>query len=200
MTAGRFSEGLASWRRVIASVPDIDNRLTIFDNAAADIGNDVANGLDKLTAVDELQEMASAYGLVDAAGDDEIQSIIAAAIARGEQQAEIVPDELEQPKTDWRHAAQACRVGTRLGHRATSDLVAVVSATCAASCRSSQVIPELVSHRWPPTLLRALAPPAAHGPTADKHRTAPVSCCPPRMHRMTPSARASKSQVPTSTA
>ena len=48
---GKFSEGFASWRNVLITVPQVD-RQKIFANAAADVAGFVARGLDKIVAAD----------------------------------------------------------------------------------------------------------------------------------------------------
>ena len=76
---GIFAEAFASWRRVIASGTDLEARLTLFEHAALDVAGYTAKGLAKPDAADELQSIASAFGLIEARGDDEIQGVIARA-------------------------------------------------------------------------------------------------------------------------
>jgi RecA-family ATPase len=84
MSTDRFSEGFASWRMVLASLPndDIETRSTIFDNACKDVAGYVAKGLDRAHAVDELRAIALAYGLIQHFGEDNIQARIAEAFAK----------------------------------------------------------------------------------------------------------------------
>jgi RecA-family ATPase len=84
MSTDRFSEGFASWRMVLASLPDddIDTRSKIFDNACKDVAGYVAKGLDRAHAVDELRAIALAYGLIQHFGEDNIQARIAEAFAK----------------------------------------------------------------------------------------------------------------------
>ena len=49
---GKFAEGFASWRKMIATVPEADAKATVFANCAEDAAGYVAKGLDKAAAVD----------------------------------------------------------------------------------------------------------------------------------------------------
>lgn len=69
---------------MLAAVPEADAKATIFTNAANDAASCVARGLDKTAAVDELHDIAFAYGLVEARGEDVIQTTIADAFMRAE--------------------------------------------------------------------------------------------------------------------
>jgi hypothetical protein len=97
MSTDRFSEGLASWRMVLASLPtdDVDTRSKIFDNAVKDVATYVQKGLDRSHAAGELHEMAQAYGLLDHFGEDDVQARIADVF----ELIERVPDDvhIEEP-------------------------------------------------------------------------------------------------------
>lgn len=69
---GQFAQGFASWNRLLSSVPP-ENRAAVFANACAEIATYVPKGLDKVVAVDELVEMASAHGIDDV---DAVQTVI----------------------------------------------------------------------------------------------------------------------------
>lgn len=86
---GRFTEGFRSARRMLASA---DDKLRVFENVALEFAGYVERGLDKIVAVDELQDIAIANGLDDT---DLVQSITARAFNGIEQEA--VPDELVAP-------------------------------------------------------------------------------------------------------
>jgi hypothetical protein len=72
---GGFTEGIASWRRIMASTT-VEKRQAVFCHAAADFAGFVARGLEKAAAVDELHELAQAFGLL-AADPDKLTTIIA---------------------------------------------------------------------------------------------------------------------------
>jgi RecA-family ATPase len=95
MSTVRFSEGFASWRMILASLPpgDIEGASTVFDNAIKDIAGYVAKGLDRVHAVDELHSIAQAYGLIAHFGEDVIQ----ARIAQGFEQIERPEHEPGKP-------------------------------------------------------------------------------------------------------
>jgi hypothetical protein len=93
---GRFADGLASWKSVLAPVRDVDRRMTIFENMAHEVAGYVAKGLDKNLAVDELYTAAGAYGLIGHFGEDEVQFRISEAFETFV--PEVVPDELHEEK------------------------------------------------------------------------------------------------------
>jgi hypothetical protein len=84
---GQFAAGVASWRRLIAAMPDDEGRWTVFGNAAHEIAGYVSKGLDRVEAADQLQAMATAHGLNDT---DTVQQIITDAFNEIEN---VVPDE-----------------------------------------------------------------------------------------------------------
>jgi hypothetical protein len=84
---GKFAEGFTSWRKLVASMPDDEGRWRIFSNAAHEVAQYVPKGLDKIVAVDELNDIASAYGLADA---DAVQGIISHAFR------DVIPADREQ--------------------------------------------------------------------------------------------------------
>ena len=87
MTTDRFSQGLSSWRMVLASLPDddIETRSTVFDNAIKNVATYVEKGFDRVHAVDELHEIAQANGLIGHFGEDDIQARIAHGFEKIEQ-------------------------------------------------------------------------------------------------------------------
>ena len=85
---GRFTEGFRSARRMLASA---DDKLRVFENVALEFAGYVTRGLERTTAIDELQDIAVANGLDDA---DLVQTIMARAFDGIEQ--DHVPDGLEE--------------------------------------------------------------------------------------------------------
>lgn len=88
MTAGlpsQFAAGVASWRRLMAAMPDDEGRWSIFGNAAHEIAGYIPKGLDRVEAADQLHDMATAHGLTDI---DTVQQIITDAF----NEIEHVPD------------------------------------------------------------------------------------------------------------
>jgi RecA-family ATPase len=71
---GQFAQGVASWRKLMAAMPDDQGRWRVFEDAAFEIARYVPKGLDRVEAIDQLQDIATAHGLVDV---DEVQQIIA---------------------------------------------------------------------------------------------------------------------------
>ena len=86
---GRFSEGFANWRKMLASVPQ-SARVAIFMNAAKEIADYVSKGLDRVVAADELADMATAYGLDD---PEAVQWIISEAFKKIEQPERVPGDD-----------------------------------------------------------------------------------------------------------
>jgi AAA domain len=71
---GQFAAGVASWRKLMAAMPDDEGRWKIYANAAYEIARYCPKGLDRIVAVDQLNDIATANGLTDV---DEVQRIIA---------------------------------------------------------------------------------------------------------------------------
>jgi AAA domain-containing protein len=91
-----LSERMTEWRRAMAAAQNPDNAFEIFCRAATDIGTIT---LDVQADGDQLWNLATAYGLVDSRGSDEIEHVIADAFEAGAE-AERVPDAkppLEEP-------------------------------------------------------------------------------------------------------
>lgn len=88
-----FEHGILSWRKILAGSPE-DNRMRVFANAAGDIASYVTKGFPRITAADELTEMASAYGLASSAGVDAIQEVISRAFENIEE-PDHVPDDID---------------------------------------------------------------------------------------------------------
>jgi AAA domain len=87
-TAG---DRLNEWRKAIAAMSTIEARIEAFENAANDIGTYIARGLEKPVAADWLRDLATAHGLFETYNEDDVQAIIADAIARGDA-LDRVPD------------------------------------------------------------------------------------------------------------
>ena len=100
---GKFTEGFASWRKILGAVSEYDNRLKVFAEAAHEVANYITKGLDRANAADELQDIASAYLLND--DPDAIQNIIGDAFADVEEPDRIDDDLLDEPKSNG-HAKQ----------------------------------------------------------------------------------------------
>lgn len=83
---GLYTEGLNSWRKLLASVP-LAAKLATYENAVLEVAGFVTRGLDRVVAVDELHDMAVVYGVLDLLSEDEIQAIIAYRFDR----IEVVP-------------------------------------------------------------------------------------------------------------
>lgn len=106
---GKFAEGVASWRKLMAAMPDDEGRWKVFGNAAYEIARYVPKGLDRITAVDALNDIATAHGLADI---DEVQRIIADAFVGIELERTSLDDEPattnghdNKPATDKKPAA-----------------------------------------------------------------------------------------------
>jgi hypothetical protein len=104
---GPFYEGFASARRMLSgaraeAVP------IVFANTCVEVAGYVGRGLDRIVAIDELKQIAEAYGLFD---DDDVQRMIAAAFAKvprtngPEQQENIAPPPgdfiIDRSSNDW---------------------------------------------------------------------------------------------------
>lgn len=101
---GRFREGFRSYRRVFAALETAEQRWRVFENVVHEAAGFYARGCKKLTVVDELFDIAEANGLVELRGVDEVQAIIADAIRGVEEDAEVVPDLEEEPKSNGKYA------------------------------------------------------------------------------------------------
>jgi RecA-family ATPase len=93
---GQFAQGVASWRKLMAAMPDEQGRWRVFEDAAFEIARYVPKGLDRVEAVDQLQDIATAHGLADV---DEIQQIIAD-VFRGVEFERTILDDDEPPRTN----------------------------------------------------------------------------------------------------
>ena len=83
-TLGPFTEGFASWRRILGSAPP-EVQLKVFSNAVEDVASFIARGLDRAIAADELVDMAISIGFDD---HDRVQDVIARAFSRADSEAE----------------------------------------------------------------------------------------------------------------
>ena len=83
-TLGPFTEGFASWRRILGSAPP-EVQLKVFSNAVEDVASFIARGLDRAIAADELVDMAISIGFDD---HDLVQDVIARAFSRADSEAE----------------------------------------------------------------------------------------------------------------
>jgi len=86
---GQFAAGVASWRKLMAAMPDDEGRWKVYGNAAREIARYCTKGLDRIVAVDQLNDIAIANGLDDV---DEVQQIIADAF-RNLPQPTLLDDE-----------------------------------------------------------------------------------------------------------
>ena len=89
---GQFARRFDEWRKLIATVPQLDDRVNMFTRAAHDMAECITNGLDKTAIADELNEIAVSFGFMANPGADDVQTIIADAFRQQEEQAERVPD------------------------------------------------------------------------------------------------------------
>jgi hypothetical protein len=87
---GQYAGGFADWRRMIATVPSVDAKATVFGNCAYDAAGYVARGLNKGAAVDELYDIAVTNGLIAARGEDMIQVAISDAFMRVEYEGTVL--------------------------------------------------------------------------------------------------------------
>jgi RecA-family ATPase len=92
---GQFAQGVASWRKLMAAMPDEQGRWRVFEDAAFEIARYVPKGLDRVEAVDQLQDIATAHGLADV---DAVQQIIADAFR--DVPAERTPLDDDKPATN----------------------------------------------------------------------------------------------------
>lgn len=88
---GRYTEGFASWRRILGTVPP-EAQLKVFGNAVEEVASFIAHGLDRAAAADELVDMATSIGFED---PDLVQEVIARAFSR------IVVNGPEHVSDDW---------------------------------------------------------------------------------------------------
>jgi len=77
--AGIFVEGFESWSRAMGGAASDENRLKVFAFACAEAVSYVGKGLAKPDAIDALFDMAHEHGLVEKAGADKVNEIIAKA-------------------------------------------------------------------------------------------------------------------------
>ena len=84
---------LNPWRRLMAAMPDDEGRWKIFESAAREFAQLVPRGLDRISAIDTLHGLATAYGLADV---DHMQMILADNF-RNVEEAPCVPDLIEPP-------------------------------------------------------------------------------------------------------
>ena len=94
---GKYSEGFASFRRILAAVSD-DARVAVFTDAATEAAKYVSQGLDRTLAADELVDMATAHAVADT---DTVQGIISKAFEHIED-AERVPDDIGDGRINGR--------------------------------------------------------------------------------------------------
>lgn len=85
---GIFETGFASWSRILSISINDDVRLGNFRNACREAVSYVGQGLEKGLAVETLVELASAHGLTEQTGADNIEAIIAGAFAPKPEMAE----------------------------------------------------------------------------------------------------------------
>lgn len=108
---GKFADGIASWRKLMAAMSDDAGRWEIFHSAASEIARYVRKGLDRITAVDELHDIATTHGLAD---QDTVQQIISDAFKAVEAERTILDDdEPAPPRTNGKHQPAPVRLPTR---------------------------------------------------------------------------------------
>jgi AAA domain len=103
---GKFADGIASWRKLMAAMSDDAGRWEIFQNAAVEIARYVPKGLDRIAAVDELHDIAITHGLSD---QDTVQQIVADAFTALETDRTILDDE-PPPRTNGRQQAPTAKI------------------------------------------------------------------------------------------
>ena len=91
---GQFSDGFATWRHILSTVP-ADDRPKIFGNAADEVAGYVAKGLDRVVAADQLADMAMVYGLYDT---DAVQATIAVAFKKIDSDSNIKLNGSHEPR------------------------------------------------------------------------------------------------------
>jgi RecA-family ATPase len=95
---GQFTQDVASWRKLMAAMTDDEGRWRVFENAACGLAAYVAQGHDRIEAVDQLQEIATAYGLGD---PDAVQQIIADAFRNADEPMRtLLDDDAPPPATN----------------------------------------------------------------------------------------------------
>jgi hypothetical protein len=112
---GTYAPGFASFRRMMATVPE-EARLPIFMNAAMEAASYVAKGLDRAAAADELQDMATAFGLNG--NPDFVQSIISNAFEKIEQLERVSFEEQAKPYINGKKP-----MGSRLRFLSKADFI-----------------------------------------------------------------------------
>ena len=108
---GLYTEGIDTWRKVLASVP-VDARLVTYERAVSDVAGFVARGLDRVAAADALHEIALTYGVIELLSEDEVQAIISDRFEHIVLQ-EVVPD-LQAPAVGDNGKGRTKRPGPRL--------------------------------------------------------------------------------------
>jgi hypothetical protein len=128
---GVFQAGFASWSRVLSNSRDEIVRLANFSHLCEEAVTYVGKGLEKPVAVDTLLELAESHGLVNDAGIENIEALIARAFEPPEQPkanggaahhpeqqqqpepkratAYLAPDEASIPPRAWLHAGHYVR-------------------------------------------------------------------------------------------
>ena len=130
---GAYASGLASCIRTIALAPP-EKRLAVFQNMASEAAAYVRkDGVDVSEFVDRFQEAAVANGLVQAHGQDAIQTLLADALKQPTAPAAMVP------------GSRRSLLRSEEGRHATPTLLS----RCAA-----EIPPEKVEWLWPDRLAR----------------------------------------------
>jgi hypothetical protein len=89
-----LDQAFRSWRQLFAVGIDARARWAMMEHAAYDLAGFIAHGADKQDIADKLEQLRVTY-MADADVDD-VQTIIADAFARAEEEAERVPDNMVQ--------------------------------------------------------------------------------------------------------
>jgi AAA domain len=103
---GQFAEGVASWRKLMAAMPDDEGRWRVFEDAACGLAAYIAKGVDRAEVADRLQDIAAAYGLTDV---DTVQQIIADAFRNADEPNLLERDEPPAKPTNG-HAKPRARL------------------------------------------------------------------------------------------
>jgi len=85
---GKYASGFESLRRMLAALPEIEQRAKVFHEAVDQVAQWVGNGLGRTSGADCLYELAESGGLVAHFGEDGLQNII----SDGFDSFERVPD------------------------------------------------------------------------------------------------------------
>jgi hypothetical protein len=96
--ASSTPDAFGDWRKIISTMPDIENKLAMFTDAIRDIaGQSVAGRCDKAVAVDELLDQALVSGLIGELGQTEIERRIGEGFVEVEQREQKANGKDDKP-------------------------------------------------------------------------------------------------------